>query len=36
MRGGTDERRFQRFSERSDGEDKAMTVVVPMLRQRTA
>jgi hypothetical protein len=27
MRGGTDERRFRRSSERSEGEDKAMKVV---------
>jgi hypothetical protein len=34
MRGGTDERRFRRSSERSEGEDKAMKVVVPRLRLR--
>jgi hypothetical protein len=35
MRGGTNERRFRRFNERSEGEDKAMKAVVPRLRLRT-
>jgi hypothetical protein len=36
MRGGTIERRFQRSSERSVGEDKAMKAAVPRLRPRMA
>jgi hypothetical protein len=36
MRGGTNERRFQRFRERSEGEAKAMKAVIPMLRRRMA
>jgi hypothetical protein len=35
MRGGTNERRFQRSSERSEGEEKAKKAVVPRLRLRT-
>jgi hypothetical protein len=36
MRGGTNERRFQRFRERSVGEAKAMKAVYPKLRRRMA
>jgi hypothetical protein len=36
MRGGTDERRFQRSCERSEGEEKVMKAVTPRLRPRTA
>jgi hypothetical protein len=36
MRGGTAERRFQRFNERSEGEDKVMMVAVPKLRLKKA
>ena len=36
MRGGTNERRFQRFRERSEGENKAMKAVIPRLRPRKA
>jgi hypothetical protein len=36
MRGGTNERRFQRFRERSEEEDKAMKAVFPKLRLRKA
>jgi hypothetical protein len=36
MRGGTNERRFQRFRERSEEENKAMKAVFPTLRLRKA
>jgi hypothetical protein len=36
MRGGTAEREFQRSSERSEGDDKAMMVVFPRLRPKEA